>query len=90
MLGQHRPGDMGSDRNMMFVEILPMHPSQIPLSHKNKCFCYVVVLGSAKNKNWSSEEDQDTVHASRGHMLLHLFHIDLMKWILNGIPEALS
>ncbi len=42
------------------------------------------------NKNLSSEKDQDIGPASIGHMLLHLFHMDLMKWILRVKQEALS
>jgi hypothetical protein len=81
---------MGSDRNMIFVETMPMHESQMPMSHKKECFCNVAGGEKAINKNLSSEEDPDIGPASRCHMLLHYFHIDLMKWILNGIQEALS
>ena len=81
---------MGSNRKMMFVETMPMLESQIPMSHKKECFCNVAVWGMAINKNWSSREGQGTGPACRGHMLLHWFHMDLMKWILNGKQEALS
>ena len=54
-------------------------------------------LLSVLNDIVAHDSDQKRVHpqqdidsASKDHMLLHLFHIDLMKWILNGIPEALS
>ncbi len=75
---------------MTFVETMPMHLSQIPMFDKKECYCNAAVGERAINKNFSSEEDQDTGPAHRGHMPLHWFHMDLMKLILNGIQEALS